>query len=131
MDPRYYQIAILSALLAYGMGHLDFEVSLGRAALLLGTALAAQYACSAAWRRPFDPRSALISGLSLCLLLRTNSVPLAVAAAVLTIGSKFVIRIGGKHIFNPTNVGIVALMALTGQVWVSPGQWGNVAFFAF
>ena len=22
-------------------------------------------------------------------------------------------------------------MALTGQVWVSPGQWGNVAFFGF
>jgi Na+-translocating ferredoxin:NAD+ oxidoreductase RnfD subunit len=131
IDPRYYQIAILSALLAYGMGQLDFEVSLGRAALLIGTALATQYICSAAWRRPFDARSALISGLSLCLLLRTNSMVLAVAAAVVTIGSKFVIRIGGKHVFNPTNFGIVALMALTGQVWVSPGQWGNVAFFAF
>ena len=23
------------------------------------------------------------------------------------------------------------MMLLTGQVWVSPGQWGNVAFFAF
>ena len=22
-------------------------------------------------------------------------------------------------------------MLLTGHVWVSPGQWGNVAFFAF
>src|SRR5262245_38161080 len=131
MDPRYYQIAILSTLLAYGMGQLDFEVTLGRAALLLGTALATQYACSAVWRRPFDSRSALISGLSLCLLLRTNSVPLAVAAAVVTIGSKFVIRVGGKHVFNPTNFGIVVLMAVTGQVWVSPGQWGNVAFFAF
>src|SRR5205823_9362352 len=67
----------------------------------------------------------------LCLLLRTNSLLLAVAAAAVTIASKFVLRVGAKHIFNPTNVGIVAMMLLTDRVWVSPGQWGNVAFFAF
>jgi Na+-transporting NADH:ubiquinone oxidoreductase subunit NqrB len=91
-----------------------------------------QFACARLWRLPaFDPRSALISALSLCLLLRTNSLLLAIAAAIVTVGSKFVIRIGGKHVFNPTNFGIVAMMLATGQVWVSPGQWGNVAFFAF
>ncbi len=38
----------------------------------------------------------------------------------------------GKHLFNPTNFGIVALILATdGGVWVSPGQWGNVAFFGF
>jgi Na+-transporting NADH:ubiquinone oxidoreductase subunit NqrB len=65
----------------------------------------------------------------LCLLLRTNSLELAIAAAVVTVASKFVIRIEGKHLFNPTNFGIV-VMLLTGHAWVSPGQWGNVAFFA-
>jgi enediyne biosynthesis protein E5 len=79
----------------------------------------------------FDPRSALISGLSLCLLLRSNSSLLAIAAAMVTIGSKFVIRINGKHLFNPTNIGVVSMVFATGLVWVSPGQWGNVAFFAF
>jgi Na+-translocating ferredoxin:NAD+ oxidoreductase RnfD subunit len=49
----------------------------------------------------------------------------------MAVGSKFVIRVRGKHVFNPTNVAIVALIAATGQVWVSPGQWGNVAFFGF
>jgi Na+-transporting NADH:ubiquinone oxidoreductase subunit NqrB len=131
IDPRYYQIAILSVLLAYGVGRLDFEVPAAYAALLVGTTLLTQYACSIASSRPLDARSALISGLSLCLLLRTNSALLAVTAAIVTIASKFVIRVGGKHVFNPTNFGIVALMAATGQVWVSPGQWGNVAFFAF
>src|SRR5262249_23931105 len=86
---------------------------------------------SVAWRRPFDPRSALISGLSLCLLLRTNSLLLAVDAAIVAIGSKFVVKVGGKHIFNPTNVAIVALIATTGQAWVPPGQWGDVACFGF
>ena len=132
VDPRFYQIAILAGLLGYGMVSLDFDITPGRAALLLGTALATQYACTRLWRLPaFDPRSALISGLSLCLLLRTNSAAIAFAVAVITIASKFVIRINGKHIFNPTNFGIVAAMISTSDVWVSPGQWGNVAVFAF
>lgn len=131
-DPRLYQILMLSCLLAYGVTRLDLEVRPGRAVLLLGVALLTQYACTRAWRLPaFDPRSALISGLSLCLLLRANSAWLAVLAAVVTIASKFVLRFRGKHIFNPTNFGIVALMLATGQVWVSPGQWGNAAFFGF
>lgn len=132
LDPRLYQISMLAALLAYGVFRLDFEIAVGRAAMMLGVALLTQYACTRFWKlSTFDPRSALISGLSLCLLLRTNSVGLAIAAAAITIASKFLLRINGKHLFNPTNFGIVAMMLLTGQVWVSPGQWGNVAFFAF
>ena len=132
-DPRLYQIATLASLLAYGLIRLDFEIPLVQAASMLGTALVTQFACTRLWRLPaFDPRSALISGLSLCLLLRTNSLALSIAAAIVTVGSKFVIRINGKHLFNPTNFGIVAMMlADRTQVWVSPGQWGNVAFFAF
>jgi Na+-transporting NADH:ubiquinone oxidoreductase subunit NqrB len=132
LDPRLYQISMLAALLAYGVFRLDFEIAVGRAAIMLAAALLTQYACTRFWKlSTFDPRSALISGLSLCLLLRTNSVGLAIAAAAITIASKFLVRINGKHLFNPTNFGIVAMMLLTGQVWVSPGQWGNVAFFGF
>jgi Na+-translocating ferredoxin:NAD+ oxidoreductase RnfD subunit len=132
IDPRRYQIAVLGALLAYGCWILDFDVSLQRAALLIGTAVVTQYACTIIWKLPgFDARSALISGLSLCLLLRTNSQLIACATAVAAISSKFVIRVRGKHLFNPTNFGIVALMAATGDAWVSPGQWGNATLFAF
>lgn len=132
-DPRLYQILVLASLLVYGVARLDLEVRAGQAALLLGTALLTQYACTRIWRLPaFDPKSALISGLSLCLLLRTNSWRLALAAAVATVAGKFLIRWRGKHLFNPTNFGIVALMLATGgQVWVSPGQWGSAALFAF
>lgn len=132
-DPRLYQILVLASLLIYGVTRLDLEIRPGRAFALLGAALLTQWACTRLWRLPaFDPRSALISGLSLCLLLRTNSAALAVSAAVVTIASKFVLRVRGKHVFNPTNFGIVALMLATGgAVWVSPGQWGSVAFFGF
>ncbi|MFY9825350.1 MAG: RnfABCDGE type electron transport complex subunit D [Thermoanaerobaculia bacterium] len=131
-DPRIYQILVLASLLVYGVAWLDFEISAGRALELLGTALLTQLAFTKLWRLPaFDPKSALISGLSLCLLLRTSSALLAVLAAALTIGSKFVLRVHGKHVFNPTNFGIVALMLATGRVWVSPGQWGSAAFLGF
>jgi enediyne biosynthesis protein E5 len=131
LDPRLYQIAALAGLLFYGLLRLDLDVRPGRAAIILASVLAAQYACTRAWRLPaFDARSALISGLSLCLLLRTNWTALAVAGAVLAVASKFVIRVRGKHVFNPTNFAIVALL-LTGQAWVSPGQWGSAAFFGF
>lgn len=131
LDARLYQIAALSGLLAYGLLRLDLEVQAGRAALILLTALAVQYACTRWWRLPaFDPKSALISGLSLCLLMRTNSVLLALLAPAIAVASKFVIRVRGKHVFNPTNFAIVVLL-LTGEVWVSPGQWGSAAFFGF
>jgi Na+-transporting NADH:ubiquinone oxidoreductase subunit NqrB len=131
-DPRVYQVLVLACLLVYGVARLDFEITAGRALLLLGTALVTQLACTRLWHLPaFDPKSALISGLSLCLLLRTSSALLAALAAVIAIGSKFVLRIHGKHVFNPTNFGIVALMVATGRVWVSPGQWGSAAFLGF
>ncbi|TMQ47411.1 MAG: hypothetical protein E6K71_10065 [Candidatus Eisenbacteria bacterium] len=132
LDPRFYQIAVLSGLLIYGLGWLHFDITPDRAALLLSTALLTQYVCTKLWGLPkFDPKSALISGLSLCLLLRTNFPLLAIVAAVITISSKFVIRWNGKHIFNPTNFGLVFLMVVGAPVWVSPGQWGNVAYFGF
>jgi len=131
-DPRYYQIAVLAGLLVYGLARLDFEIGAAQIAVTLATCLLTQWACTRWWRLPaFDPRSALISGLSLCLLLRTNHLALAALAAGVTIASKFVVRWDGKHVFNPTNFGVVAMIALGGGVWVSPGQWGNVAFFGF
>lgn len=130
-DPRLYQIGALASLLLYGMAFLQFDVSPPRVALLIGSVLAAQLLCSRLAGLPsVEVRSALISGLSLCLLLRTNSPFLAVAASFVTVASKFVLRWNGKHFFNPTNFGLVAMMIVTDRVWVSPGQWGTTVFFA-
>jgi Na+-transporting NADH:ubiquinone oxidoreductase subunit NqrB len=134
MDPRRYQIAALTALVVYGLFGLNFDVRPSIAATLFVTMIAAQW-CG--WRVVFsrstrtDYKSAIISALSLCLLLRTSSLLVAAVAAALTISSKFIIRVGGKHVFNPTNFGIVAALLLTSSAWVSPGQWGDAAFFAF
>jgi Na+-transporting NADH:ubiquinone oxidoreductase subunit NqrB len=138
-DPRLYQIGTLASLLVYGMGWLDFDITPSRVVLILSTALATQWIgdCLAARpdgrRAPFamTARSALISGLSLCLLLRTNHPELAALGAVVTIAGKFLIRVNGKHVFNPTDGGLAAMLLLSSEVWVSPGQWGAPAFFAF
>ena len=79
----------------------------------------------------FDPLSAAITSLSLTLLLRTDSVGIAVLAASIAIGSKFLLRVRGKHIFNPANVALVSLMLCSDSAWVSSGQWGSAAIGAF
>ncbi len=131
-DPRLYQIATLAGLLGYGIWWLDLEVLPETAVAIIASALATQLACSRlAGRGRFDPRSALISGLSLCLLLRTGSLGLAMLAAAVAIASKFTLRVRGKHVFNPTNFALVAMMLAVQDVWVSPGQWGSGIIFAF
>src|SRR5262245_46503846 len=101
-DPRLYQNTVLALLLLYGIIWLDFAVPLPYAVTILATVILTQAVCTYLWHGPaFDPRSALISGLSLCLLLRTNAIWYAVLAAVITIASKFVLRWRGKHLFNP------------------------------
>jgi len=130
-DPRLYQIGALTLLLLYGIFALNFDITLLRAALLVATAIGTQALFARMNGVAFDPRSAAISGLSLSLLLRSESMILLLAGAVIAIASKFVVRIHGKHVFNPTNIAIVVLMLASKHVWVSPGQWGNVAFFGF
>lgn len=130
-DPRWYQIAALAGLLAWGVLALGFDVGPAQIAVTLIAVLLAQWTCDRASGRGFEPRSALISGLSLCLLLRTDRLELAALAAALAVVSKFALRLHGKHLLNPTNGAIVALLAVGAPVWVSAGQWGNAAFFAF
>ncbi len=128
-DPRLYQIVSLSTLLLYGLVFLHFDVSIFQIVVTLGTAQLTQYAATRYFNLPsFDPKSALISSLSLCLLLRTNDLAVAALAAFIAISSKFVIRWNDKHIFNPTNLALVVVLT-SGLGWISPGQWGQVAWF--
>ena len=129
-DPRHYQITCLSTLLLYGTISLDFEVSPPQILLTLLSVQVIQYLCCRLWRQPFEWRSAMISGLSLCLLLRVNTLALVPVAALIAIGSKFVIRVNGQHIFTPTCLALVAMIGLD-LGWVSPGQWGNGVWLAF
>ncbi len=130
-DPRLFQILTLATLLVYGKVALAFDVGLAQILLTLCTALATQLAATRLCGLPrFDPKSALISGLSLCLLLRTDVLAVAALAACLAIASKFSLRVRDKHVFNPTNFALVATILATGQAWISPAQWGYGPSFA-
>jgi hypothetical protein len=64
-DARHYQIAALSTLLVFNLGWLDFGARPLNSALAIAGALATQALCTRLCKLPsFDPRSALITGLS-------------------------------------------------------------------
>jgi len=130
-DPRLYQTASLSTLLLYGLVFLHFDISIWQIAITIGAAQLTQYTGTRFCKLPFfDPKSALISSLSLCLLLRTNDLSVAAIASAIAIGSKFVIRWNDKHVFNPTALALIVVLTCS-LGWISPGQWGQVAWFGF
>ena len=129
-DPRIYQILTLSGLLAFGILARAFEINPVHALTIIFIACLTQSLGSVLIATKPDFKSALITSLSLTLLLRADSVwPLAAAAAI-AIGSKFMLRLNGKHIFNPANIGIVTMVLFSGAAWTTPGQWGAVFWFA-
>jgi enediyne biosynthesis protein E5 len=129
--PRYFQIGALSCLLAVNMTLIEFGARPVPSIVAIGSALLAQWACTRLAGLPqLDLRSPLITGLSLSLLLRADAIWLYAAAAVIAITSKFVLRINGKHIWNPAGFAIVVLLLASNGVWISPGQWGTEVWFA-
>ncbi len=73
-------------------------------------------------------QSAYISGVSLSLLLRPTgglAWPFVVGAA-LAIGSKYVLRYRGRHLWNPSNLGIALLLLLApNRVAILSHELGN------
>jgi enediyne biosynthesis protein E5 len=130
-DARYFQIAALGSLLAINFILIDFGARPLPSAIAIASALITQVVCSRIAGLPhLDLRSPLITGLSLSLLLRADALWLYAVAAVIAIGSKFVLRTSGKHIWNPAGLAIVVLLLTSNGVWISPGQWGTEVWFA-
>src|SRR5215831_17607737 len=123
-DPRYLQIAFLGSFLLIGFLFLNFDLPWWEPIVLITTACLSQKFFTWLTGAPgAGYLSPLISGLGLSLLLRSDDPKVMVFAAVAAIGSKFLIRIRGKHVFNPTNFGLAVSMLLTQHAWCSPSQW--------
>lgn len=139
-DTRYFQIIFQSIFLSYGIFFLHWNNEAWLYATYFISSLVTQFLCEMFLGRKdvlFWIRykngipSVLISSFGLSLLLKTNYFWVAVFAAVISILSKYIIRINGKHIFNPSALGIVVAMVSTGNAWISPGQWGSGAVIMF
>jgi Na+-transporting NADH:ubiquinone oxidoreductase subunit NqrB len=129
-DARHAQIAALSSLLAINLFAIDFGATPLNSAVALAACLSTQAVASRWLGIAFDWRSPLISGLSLSLLLRAATPWPFALAGVIAIGSKFLLRVDGRHVFNPAGFAIVALLLANVGVWISPGQWGAELWFA-
>ncbi len=130
-DARHYQIAALATLVVFNLGWIDFGARPANSAAAVGACLLTQIVCSYLFKVPLDLRSPLITGFSLSLLLRADEVWIHALAGVIGIASKFILRLDGKHIWNPAGLAIVVLIYLTpGHVWISPGAWCYHVWFA-
>jgi enediyne biosynthesis protein E5 len=125
-DPRLFQIFSLGILLATGAYFRDFSIRPEQVLLTFAAGLLTQAAC---WRfapsKPRTLRSAIITCLSLTLLLRADNLLAHPIAASAAISSKSIFRFHGKHLFNPATFGIIFAIIFLPGTWVSPGQWGQ------
>lgn len=125
-NARFWQIFFLSTFLTFGIFQLNWDADAICFISILGTALLTQLAFIYAKDLALDGlQSALITGLGMCILFKSDRCEVLVLGAFLAISSKFLIRFRGKHLFNPANFGIVTTILLTHHAWISPGQWGS------
>ena len=139
-DARYFQIIFQSIFLCYGIFILHWRNESWLYVTYFTTSFAVQFVCEYFLGKKYIPflqrlkngiPSVLISSFGLSLLLKTNYWWVAVFAAGVSILSKYILRINGKHIFNPSALGIVVALVLTGKAWISPGQWGSGVVILF
>src|SRR3984957_1563815 len=70
--------------------------------------------------------SAYITGISVGILVRSPAFWPYAVCAVVSIMSKYVLRVKGRHLWNPSNFGISVLLFLAPETVASLSiQWGN------
>lgn len=131
-DARYLQITYLACFLCYGIAFLHWEIPAQNFFTTFIVATVTQIIGAKIMHQPLSSvKSALITVLGISILLRGTETYVFAVAAFIAIASKFIVRFNGKHIINPGNFGIIAAILITGQAWISPGQWGNTAALLF
>jgi Na+-transporting NADH:ubiquinone oxidoreductase subunit NqrB len=130
-DARVFQILFLGSLLSLGVLARDFTLRPEQMALTFASALATQAVfMQALGLKHRGVLSAIVTSFGLSILLRADSLWVHPLAAFIAIAAKFVIRVEGKHLYNPANLGVIAATTLLPGAWISPGQWGNDLAFA-
>ena len=126
-DNRYLAPALITLILL--VGHLSFGIleSYQKTLLAIVVSIVAELILSRLFLGKWPViASAYISGISVGILLRSPAYwPYAVCALV-SIMSKYVLRVKGRHIWNPSNFGISVLLFLAPETVASLSiQWGN------
>ena len=127
IDNRFLAPLLITSILL--TAHLSFGILEGweRTGLAIATAIAAEMIMGrltyGVWPHP---ASAYISGISAGILVRSPFYWPYILASLISITSKYVLRFRGRHLWNPTNFGVSAVVFLApATVSVLSVQWGN------
>jgi Na+-translocating ferredoxin:NAD+ oxidoreductase RnfD subunit len=137
-DARLRLAVVIISLQVLGQTVLGFKVSIAQILVTIGVCAILETVVLV-WRDRILtwPASAMLTGNSVSFILRTpgtrhgdwwslNGVEWFIAAALLSLLSKYLVRPSGRHIFNPSNVGLVAVLLIGGVANVFPQYlwWG-------
>ncbi len=127
LDNRYIAPAFITCILL--TGHLTFGIleSYQKTFLAIVTSILLELLLGQIfYRKWIHPASSYISGISVGILVRSPAYwPYALCSA-LSITSKYVLRVKGRHIWNPSNFGISVMLFLAPETVASLSiQWGN------
>jgi hypothetical protein len=127
VDIRFLPPLLITSILL--TAHLSFGILEGweRTGLAIVTAIVAEMIMGrltyGVWPHP---ASAYISGISAGILVRSPFYWPYVLTSLISITSKYVLRVRGRHLWNPTNFGVSAVVFLApATVAVLSVQWGN------
>ena len=126
-DNRYIAPLFITTILV--IGHFAYGIleSYERTALAIAAALLAEMVLGRIFfGKWINLASAYISGISVGILLRSPAFWPYALCSVLSIMSKYVLRVNGRHLWNPSNFGICVLLFLAPEtVAALTIQWGN------
>jgi Na+-translocating ferredoxin:NAD+ oxidoreductase RnfD subunit len=127
--PKTLITLLITVLLALGEWSYGIVGGYPKLALTLGTCVGIEILLSWYLLGRFPQiQSAYITGISLTILLRPQGGlwwPFLIGAA-LSIGSKYVLRFRGRHLWNPSNFGIALILLLApNQIAILSHEFGN------
>src|SRR5947208_6687721 len=126
-DNRYVAPLFITCILL--VGHLSYGIleSYQRTALAIAAAIIAELILGRIFfGKWLNLASAYITGISVGILIRSPAYWPYALCSVISIMSKYVLRVKGRHIWNQSNFGIAVLLFLPLEtVAVLSIQWGN------
>jgi enediyne biosynthesis protein E5 len=127
VDNRYLPPIFITLILLISQVSFGLLESLSRTLLAIAAAMACEIVLSGLLYKKFPHlASAYISGISVGILLRSPAFWPYAFCSVLAIMSKYVIRWRGRHLWNPSNFAISAMLLLVPEYVATLSiQWGN------
>lgn len=127
LDNRYLAPVLITAILLAGQLSFGILESYTRTLLAIGTSLVAEVVLSRLLVGKWPHlASAYVSGISVGILIRSPFYWPYVMCSLISITSKYAIRWRGRHLWNPSNLGVSAMLFLAPATVASLSiQWGN------